>query len=74
MTDQVDRICLDLIEELARAFASACTSSDWAWTDVGKIPPEAMREIDGFKESQKIARDTRDKLRVALRDLLRQPV
>lgn len=72
LTDKVDRICLDLLEELDRAFAAACTSSDWAWTDVGKIPEGALEEMRALKDSQKIARETRDRLRVALRDLLRQ--
>lgn len=74
LPDDVDRLCLDLIEELDRAFAAACTSSDFAWTDVNRIPEEALREIRGFKESAEIARQLREKLRVALRELLRRPL
>jgi hypothetical protein len=70
LPDSVDRLCLDFIEELNRGWDSLDLGSNFPFGGESEELQRALREI---KVASRHARELRNEIRVALRELLSSP-
>lgn len=71
LSDEADRLCEDFLEEAQRAWECQGTAEEYA--QARQLPDEVRQTLDGFDEVVRSARALRDRLRTALRVLLKAP-
>jgi hypothetical protein len=61
LSDEADRLCLDLIEEVQRAWEAGWLASEYGMTDVSKLPEAVKRDLDGYEACRQTGIELRDK-------------